>query len=110
MGHISPEAAEGGPIALVEEGDLIELDIPKRLLRLVGVKGRRVEEAQIEEIFRQRKAAWAAPESRYEKGVLRQFANLAVSPMKGGYMSGYRNSYMDESMNGQRKDEETGSL
>ena len=82
-GHISPEAAEGGPIALVEEGDLIELDIPKRLLRLVGVKGRRVEEAQIEEIFRQRKAAWAAPESRYEKGVLRQFANLAVSPMKG---------------------------
>ena len=86
VGHISPEAAEGGPIALVEEGDLIELDIEKRILRLVGVKGQRMEKAQIDEILQQRKAAWAPPKSRYEKGVLKQFASLAVSPMKGGYM------------------------
>ena len=88
VGHISPEAAEGGPIALVEEGDLIELDIEKRVLRLIGVKGQRMEKAQIEEVLRQRKAAWTPPESRYEKGVLKQFASLAVSPMKGGYMDG----------------------
>ena len=39
IGHISPEAAEGGPIALVEEGDLIEIDIEKRVLRVCGIHG-----------------------------------------------------------------------
>ena len=86
VGHISPEAAEGGPIALVEEGDLIELDIEKRILRLIGVKGQRMEESQITEILRRRKAAWTPPKNRYEKGALKHFASLAVSPMKGGYM------------------------
>ena len=42
IGHISPEAAEGGPIALVEEGDLFEINIPNRVLRIVGI-GRREE-------------------------------------------------------------------
>ena len=73
---------------MIEEGDLIELDIEKRLLRLIGVKGQRMEEAQIEEILRRRKAAWAPPKKKKKKGVLKQFANLAVSPMKGGYMEG----------------------
>ena len=86
VGHISPEAAEGGPIALVEDGDLIELDIEKRILRLIGVKGQRMEESQITEILRRRKAAWTPPKNRYEKGALKHFASLAVSPMKGGYM------------------------
>ena len=40
IGHVSPEAVEGGPIALVEDGDLIEIDIPGRALRIVGVAGR----------------------------------------------------------------------
>lgn len=39
IGHVSPEAAVGGPIALVEENDLIEIDIEKRILQLVGVNG-----------------------------------------------------------------------
>ena len=86
IGHVSPEAAVGGPIALVEEGDLIELDIEKRILRLIGVKGQRMEESQITEILRRRKAAWTPPKNRYEKGALKHFASLAVSPMKGGYM------------------------
>ena len=86
VGHISPEAAEGGPIALVEDGDLIELDIEKRILRLIGVKGQRMDETQIEEILRRRKAVWTPPKNRYEKGALKHFASLAVSPMKGGYM------------------------
>ena len=41
IGHVSPEAAEGGPIALVEEGDLIQIDIPARVLAIVGVRGER---------------------------------------------------------------------
>ncbi len=39
IGHCSPEAADGGPIALVEEGDLIEIDIPERKLNIIGIKG-----------------------------------------------------------------------
>ncbi len=86
IGHISPEAAEGGPIALVEEGDLIEIDIPRRILRLVGIGGVRMSEEEIEEILSQRRKAWKPKENRYQKGVLKLFADRAVSPMKGGYM------------------------
>ena len=73
-------------MTLFIEGDLIELDIEKRILRLNGVKGQRMEESQITEILRRRKAAWTPPKNRYEKGALKHFASLAVSPMKGGYM------------------------
>ena len=86
IGHISPEAAEGGPIALVEENDLIEVNIPKRILRIVGVNGERKSEEEIEKILAERKAAWRPKENRYTHGVLKQFADKAVSPMKGGYM------------------------
>ena len=86
MGHISPEAAQGGPIALVEEGDLIRLDIPGRRLDLVGVDNREMTPAQVEEILAERRRHWKPRPSRYEKGVLKLFADRAVSPMKGGYM------------------------
>ena len=86
VGHISPEAAQGGPIALVEEGDLIRLDIPGRRLDLVGVGNREMTPAQVEEILAERRRHWKPRPSRYEKGVLKLFADRAVSPMKGGYM------------------------
>ena len=86
VGHISPEAAQGGPIALVQEGDLIRLDIPGRRLDLVGVDNREMEPAQVEEILAERRRHWKPRPSRYEKGVLKLFADRAVSPMKGGYM------------------------
>lgn len=86
IGHVSPEASEGGPIALVEDGDLIKIDIPGRLLQIVGVKGEEKTEKEIEEILKQRKAAWVKPLPRYTKGALGVYTKLAVSPMKGGYM------------------------
>lgn len=86
IGHISPEAAEGGPIALVEEGDLIEVDIPARILRIVGVHGERKSPEEIGQILIERKKQWKPMESRYKKGVLKLFADRAVSPMDGGYM------------------------
>lgn len=86
IGHISPEAAEGGPIALVEEGDLIELSIPGRVLRLVGVAGERKSEEEMEAILAQRRKAWKPRENKYQSGVLKQFTQAAVSPMRGGYM------------------------
>ena len=86
VGHVSPEAAEGGPIALVEENDLIEIDIPKRLLAIVGVQGERKTPAEMENILAQRKKNWLPRAPRYEKGVLKIYSEHAVSPMKGGYM------------------------
>ena len=86
VGHVSPEAAQGGPIALVEEGDLIELDIPNRVLRIVGIQGERKTPEEIEAVLAQRKAAWKPKEEHYRSGVLHIYAQHAVSPMQGGYL------------------------
>ena len=86
IGHVSPEAAEGGPIALVEEDDLIEIDIPARTLRIVGIQGQPRTEREIEEILEQRKRNWKPREAKYRSGVLKIFSEHAVSPMMGGYM------------------------
>lgn len=86
IGHVSPEAAEGGPIALVEENDLIEIDIPNRLLAIVGTKGERKTPEEMENILAKRKKNWLPRAPRYEKGVLKIYSEHAVSPMKGGYM------------------------
>ncbi len=86
IGHVSPEAAEGGPIALVEEDDLIEIDIPNRVLAIVGVKGERKSSEEIQELLDQRRAVWQPKPARYASGVLKIYSERAVSPMRGGYM------------------------
>ena len=86
IGHCSPEAADGGPIALVEEGDLIEIDVMERKLAIVGVKGERKSEEEIAQILETRRAAWKPRERKYKKGVLRMFSEHAASPMKGAYL------------------------
>jgi dihydroxy-acid dehydratase len=83
IGHVSPEAAEGGPIALVQEGDLIELDIERRVLRIAGVDSKPMSEDEIEAILAKRKAAWMPKPSKYQSGVLRLFCDNAKSPMRG---------------------------
>lgn len=86
IGHVSPEAAVGGPIALIEEDDLIEISVTKRILQVVGVNGERRSEEEIKKIFSQRKNNWKPKNPKYESGVLKIFSDNAVSPMKGGYM------------------------
>lgn len=86
IGHVSPEAAEGGPIALVEEGDLIELDIHNRKLSVVGIEGKRLPEDEIERVFSERRSHLVPFRSKYPGGVLKIYSEHAVSPMKGGYM------------------------
>ena len=86
IGHCSPEAAEGGPIALVEEGDLIEIDVMARKLDIVGVQGERRSPEEIEEILAERKKDWRPREKKYKRGVLRLFSEHAASPMKGAYL------------------------
>lgn len=73
VGHISPEAAEGGPLALVRDGDLITVDIPNRRLDL-GVS---------DEEIGARLAAWRRPEPRFKRGYLALYARLAESADKG---------------------------
>lgn len=87
IGHCSPEAADGGPIALVEEGDLIEIDVMQRKLNIIGIHGERKSPEEIEAVLAERRKAWKPRESRYKKGALRLFSEHAVSPMKGAYLA-----------------------
>jgi len=86
IGHVSPEAAEGGPIALVEENDLIYINIEKRQLNIVGVKGEARTEEEMKDILDLRREKWQPKAPRYPSGVLKIFSEHAVSPMRGGYM------------------------
>ena len=86
IGHVSPEAQDGGVIALVEEGDLIRLDVEKRILAIVGIAGEKKSEAEIEAVLAERRAKWQPKPPRYTKGVLALFAKLAASPMQGAYL------------------------
>ncbi len=86
IGHISPEAAVGGPIALVEEDDLIEIDIENRVLQVIGIKGEKCSKEEIDRIFKERKKLWIPKEEKYKSGILSIFSKNAVDPMQGGYM------------------------
>ena len=86
IGHCSPEAAAGGPIALVEEDDLIELDVLERKLNIIGVKGIRKTPEEMERILEERRRAWKPRMKRYKRGALRLFADHAVSPMRGAWL------------------------
>jgi dihydroxy-acid dehydratase len=77
IGHISPEAAEGGPIALVEEGDSIMLDIPARRLELL------VDEKTLQE----RRSKWQRPEPKIKKGWLARYAKVVTSAYTGAITS-----------------------
>ena len=86
IGHVSPEAAAGGPIAFVEAGDLIELDVEKRYLAIVGIAGERRTPEEIDAVLAERKANWKGFKSKYTKGLLKLYAEHAVSSIKGAYM------------------------
>lgn len=67
IGHCSPEAVDGGPIALVEEDDLIEIDVMERKLNIVGVNGERKSMEEIDEILKERRAKWTPRKPKYER-------------------------------------------
>jgi len=73
VGHVAPEAAVGGNIAMIHEGDSITVDAHKLLLQL------NIDDAELA----RRRAAWTAPAPRYTRGVLAKFARLASSASKG---------------------------
>jgi dihydroxy-acid dehydratase len=75
-GHLSPEAAEGGPIAVVEDDDLIAIDIPNRKLELLISDGE----------LQKRLSSWIPPKKKIRRGYLARYALLANSADKGAYL------------------------
>lgn len=86
IGHVSPEAAAGGPIALVEEGDLIRIDIPERRLEIVGIGGEEKTPEEVDAVLAERRKAWKPSAPRFTRGLLKLYSEHAVSAMKGGFM------------------------
>lgn len=86
IGHVSPEAAQGGPIALVEENDIILVDIPARRLEIIGIDGVEMKEEEIKRVLENRRRTWKQKAKKSDSKVLELFKEKAVSPMKGGYM------------------------
>ena len=76
IGHVSPEAASGGPIGLVQEGDIIAIDIPNHTIQM------RVSEEELAK----RKAAWVCPEPKIKTGYLARYAKMVSSADKGAIL------------------------
>lgn len=87
IGHVSPEAADGGPIAFVEDGDLIRIDIPARELSIIGVNNKEMSQQEIAKTLNERKDTWHKPAPKFNKGPLAVYCRFAVSPMRGAYVS-----------------------
>jgi dihydroxy-acid dehydratase len=83
VGHVAPEALDGGPIALVEEGDLIEINIPERRLAIVGLNGERASEAEVDAVLEQRRRRWVPPPRRHASGILSLYERVARTASDG---------------------------
>src|SRR5581483_12352961 len=87
VGHVTPEALDGGPIALVEEGDLIEINVPERRLAIVGTREGRLGPEQVDHLLAERRQRWTRPKARHERGILSLYARVAASPADGAYLA-----------------------
>jgi dihydroxy-acid dehydratase len=73
VGHVAPEAVDGGPIALVADGDHISIDVPAK----------RIDMAVDDAVLAERRTQWKAPEPRYRTGVLAKYARLVTGAERG---------------------------
>ncbi|QRP44761.1 dihydroxy-acid dehydratase [Amycolatopsis sp. FDAARGOS 1241] len=83
IGHVAPEALEGGPIALIEDNDLIEINAPERRLAIVGVKGERRPPDEVETVLAERRSIWKPPQPRHSKGILSLYSRVAPGTAEG---------------------------
>ena len=74
LGHVAPEAAVGGPIALITDGDIIDIDIDKRRIDLPEIGA---------DVLAARRQSWSAPEPRYREGVFAKYAAMVSSAADG---------------------------
>ena len=83
IGHVSPEAARGGMIAFIEENDIIEYDVDKRSLQVVGIAGKEMSAEEIAEVLKHRQERGIRPAPK-RKGLLNRYTQAASSAMEGG--------------------------
>jgi dihydroxy-acid dehydratase len=88
IGHVTPEALDGGPIALVEENDLIELNAPERRLAIVGIDGRPRPEYEVNEILAERRERWSPRAPRHSQGILSLYSQVASGASHGASLLG----------------------
>ena len=88
IGHVTPEALDGGPIALVEENDLIELNVPERRLAVVGIDGQPRPEDEVTGILAERRARWSPRPARHRTGILSLYEQVASGASHGASLLG----------------------
>jgi len=86
IGHVAPEAALGGPIGLIQTGDLINVDIANRQLNVTGFDGKECSPEEVERVLAERKAQWAPPAVKQKHGLLRRYLSNAAPVSKGAYL------------------------
>lgn len=86
VGYLEPEALDGGPLALVEEGDAIRIDIPERRIDIVGAAGTALSPAEVAALLAKRRAAWQRPALPRARGALGLYQRLANGAMHGASM------------------------
>jgi len=82
IGHVSPEAAVGGPLAFIREGDIIEYDIPARKINCIGIEGKLMKPEEIEKVFKEREKEGIKKRPE-RKGILKRYTSMALSAMQG---------------------------
>jgi dihydroxy-acid dehydratase len=87
VGHVTPEALDGGPIALLEEGDLLEIDIPQRSLSMVGAARGRLPMEEVTRLLEQRREQWSPPAPRRRSGILSLYSRVASGSDRGALLT-----------------------
>jgi dihydroxy-acid dehydratase len=88
IGHVTPEALDGGPIALVEENDLIEVNVPERRLAVVGVDGEPRSDDELTDILAERRGRWSPRPPRHSTGILSLYERIASDASHGASLLG----------------------
>ena len=83
IGHVTPEALDGGPIALLENGDMIEINVPKRTLSVVGLNGETTSGVVVEHALEERRSKWIPPPPRHNTGILSLYSRVARGASDG---------------------------
>ena len=84
IGHVSPEAARGGEIAFIEENDIIEFDVEKRTINVVGINGKEMSPDEVNQVFEERKKKGIIPRPP-RKGLFKRYTDNAASAMEGAW-------------------------
>ncbi len=86
IGHVAPEAALGGPIGLIETGDLVLVDIPGRKLDIIGFNGRESSPEEVARVLEERRSKWQPPVPNAKHGILRRYFEKAAPVNRGAFL------------------------